>query len=81
MLILIQDGDILKLQQQHPNTYIDRDDLECDMVYNSSLQNLNIPSVFIEHIFPILYGVKLTEVSFKDGNKNNWEYGNIVFPR
>ena len=81
MLSLVCDADILKLQQQHPNTYIDKEDLECDMVYNSSLQNLNIPSVFIEHIFPILYGVKLTDVSFKDGNKNNWEYDNIVFPR
>jgi len=81
MLSLVCDADILKLQKQHPNTYIDKEDLECDMVYNSSLQNLNIPSVFIEHIFPILYGVKLTEVSFKDGNKNNWKYDNIVFPR
>jgi hypothetical protein len=81
MLSLIQDGDILKLQQQHPNTYIDKEDLECDMVYNSPQDEIKLPSVFIEHIFPILYGVKLTDVSFKDGNKNNWKYDNIVFPR
>ena len=81
MLSLIQDQDILKLQQKHPNIYIDKEDLECEMVYNSPQHEIKLPSVFIEHIFQILYGVKLTDVSFRDNNPSNWKYDNIVFPR
>ena len=80
MLSLVSDADILKLQEQHPNTYIDPYELECNLVYNSPQQNLNIPAVFVEHLFPIMYGVKLSDVTFKDNNSNNWNYDNIIFP-
>ena len=80
MLSLISPECIVKLQQEHPNTYIDAKDLECDLVYNSEQHNLTLPAVFVEHIFPIIYGVKLSEVSFKDGDATNWKYENIVFP-
>jgi len=80
MLSLISPSDIIKIQQEHPNTYIDPKDLECDMVYNSPQHELKLPAVFVEHIFPIIYGVKLSEVSFKDGDNTNWKYENIVFP-
>lgn len=79
MLSLVSDADILKLQELHPNTYIDPYELECNLVYNSPQRNLNIPAVFIEHIFPIMYGVKLSDVTFKDNDSSNWNYDNIIF--
>lgn len=79
MLSLISPSDIIKIQQDNPNTFIDQKELECELVYNSTKSKLNIPDVFVEHIFPIIYGVKLSDVSFKDNDNTNWEYSNIVF--
>ena len=79
MLTLITAADLSRFQEEHPNTPCDLEELEQNMVYTSPQQTVNIPSVFLSHIFPIMYGVPLSDASFHDGNQYNWDYNNLKF--
>ena len=58
---------------------LDPRDVELDILYNSPVSAIYLPDCFKEQIFKELYGVELDNVKFKDGNKFNWIFNNIVF--
>ena len=80
MLSLIPQETIDTLQKEYPDTYIDKIELETEQVYSCDRRLVNIPEIFLRAIFPLMYGVELDKVRFKDNNPYNWDYHNLIFP-
>ena len=79
MLSLIPQSVIDTLQNENPTVCIDKSELETEAVYSCERKLVNIPAVFLKAIFPLMYGVELDQVTFKDGNEHNWDYHNLCF--
>ena len=77
MISILSPPQIQKIEQETPQ--IDPRDIELDILYNSSVSAIYLPDCFKEQIFKELYGVELDQVNFKDGNKFNWKFNNIIF--
>jgi hypothetical protein len=80
MLSLIPQEVIDTLQKENPDVFIDKIELETAKVYSCDRRIVNIPEVFLAPIFPLMYGVELHQVGFRDSNMYNWDYHNIIFP-
>jgi hypothetical protein len=79
MLSLIPQSTIDQLQLEHPDIYIDKEELEFSKVHTCPRVKVNIPEVFLAAIFPLMYGVDLNKVKFRDGDKYNWDVDNFYY--
>ena len=77
MITILSPPQIQKIERDTPQ--IDPRDIELDILYNSPVSAIYLPDCFKEQIFKELYGVKLDQVKFKDNNKLNWKFNNIIF--
>lgn len=77
MLSLVTDAEVAALEKEY-NACIFKKDLEYELVWNSPITPVNIPTVFLDHLFKILYNRDINECEFKDGDKFNWNINNIV---